>query len=551
MIEQNFIQLYENSFKLHWHLPALSDYSENNTLTYGDLAKEIARLHLLFENAGIKKGDKIALSGKNHSSWAIVFLATITYGAIIVPILHDFHPESMMHIVKHSDAKLFFTQLFIWEQVNKESVEIPIYSIPDFKLVHNQTMHGKKLTEKLTSEFIKKYPKGFSKNDVVYPKISNKSLICLNYTSGTTGFSKGVMLTANNYAGNIMYAHTLDLLFKGERNLAFLPLAHTYGCAFDFLYALSAGVHTTLFGKVPTPSVLIAAFKEVKPNLVITVPLILEKIYKQKILPLLHKPYMKVLLNIPVINSLIYRSINKSLREALGNNFREVIIGGAALSKEVEAFFHKIKFPFTVGYGMTECGPLISYAHHYDFLPTSCGQILKGIMEARIDSENPETIAGEIQVRGENVMKGYYKKQEDTKAAFTEDGWLRTGDLGVLDKHNRLYIKGRSKTMLLSASGQNIYPEEIEARLNNMPYVSESLVIQKKKRFIGLVFPDLDAVTQNKISEEKLCQVMESNRNKLNTHLAKYERLIAIEIMPKEFEKTPKKSIKRYLYQKG
>lgn len=547
MIEQNFIKIYENSFRKYWEQPALTDYKDKNSLTYGELAREIAHIHLLLDEVGIKKGDKVALIGKNHSSWSMVFLATITYGAVIVPILHEFNPESMLHIIDHSDSKCAFINDNIWTTLDHNNVKVPSFSIPSFDLLQSSDETHKELKQRVNTAFDIKYPDGFSQKDIVYADVANQDVICINYTSGTTGFSKGVMLTANNYAGNVTYAHTLELLYPGEKDLAFLPMAHAYGCAFDFLYALSTGVHVTLLDVIPSPMNLVKAFQEIKPNIIITVPLIFEKIYKKKILPIIDKPTMKLLLKVPGINNIIYKKIKKSLVDSLGGNFREVIIGGAALGKDIESFFYKIKFPFTVGYGMTECAPLISYDHHYDFVPTSCGSVLEGIMEARIDSPKPDKVPGEIQVRGENVMAGYYKNPEATKEAFTEDGWLKTGDSGIMiDK--RLFIKGRIKTMLLSANGQNIYPEEIEAKLNNFPYVAESLVVQRENRLVALVHPDYAALKEDFVKEESLYDIMEINRNILNNAIAKYERISSIEVVRKEFEKTPKKSIKRFLY---
>ena len=357
------------------------------------------------------------------------------------------------------------------------------------------------------------------------------------------------MLTANNFAGNVMFADTVKLLFEGERNLAFLPLAHAYGCTFDFLYPLSEGVHVTLLDAIPSFRNLVKALQKIKPHIIITVPLTFENIYNRNILPLINKPLMKFLLKVPLINRLIFYKIRCNLINLFGGNFREVIIGGAALDRNVESFFYKLRFPFTVGYGMTECAPLISYDSHKNFVPTSCGTVLKGIMEARIDSIDPENIPGEIQVRGENVMKGYYKNPQTTAAAFTKDGWLKTGDLGVMDKNNRLYIKGRIKAMLLGPNGQNIYPEEIEARLNSLPYVAESLVIQRKGKLVALVYPDYEAIKVDNIQEEKLPQIMERNRMALNRQLARYEKINKIVISNTEFEKTSSKTIKRYLYQ--
>ena len=546
MIEQNFIKIYEDGFKNNWDLPALTDYKINTSYSYGELAREIANLHILFSELNIQQGDKIALIGKNHSSWSILFMATITYGAVIVPILHEFNNESMEHLIEHSDSKLLFINESIWEKLNKDNINIPVFNIPTFNLITSNNIS--KITEGVEELFSKKYPNGFSKEDIKYNHVDNDEVVCINYTSGTTGFSKGVMITANNFAGNIIYADKLNLLFRGERTLAFLPMAHVYGCAFDFLYALSAGVHITLLGVAPTPHNLINAFKEVKPNIIITVPLIFEKKYKKKILPVINQPVMNILLKIGGLNKLILNKLKKSLITSLGGNFREVVIGGAALNAEVEAFFYKIGFPFSVGYGMTECAPLIAFDKHSNFVPTSCGSILKDIMEARIESPDPESIAGEIQVRGENVMKGYYKNSEATEATFTTDGWLKTGDLGIM-KDKRLYIKGRIKTMLLSANGQNIYPEEIESRLNNLPYISESVVVLREFRLVALIYPDKEAMRSDNINNDQLLNIMETNKGTLNKSVAQYERLSAIEIVENEFEKTPKKSIKRFLYQ--
>lgn len=548
MIETNFIKLYESSFKENWDLQALTNLSDSTSLTYGELAKEIARLHILFEEVGINKKDKIALIGRNHTTWAALFMATITYGAVIVPILHDFHPESMENIILHSDAKIIFIEQNCWKELNGDKFSQPIFALHSWDLIQGETDATINLKAKIDKKFSLTYPDGFKSTDIKYPHIRNESVICLNYTSGTTGFSKGVMLTANNYAGNIVFAQRLDLIFRGEKNVAFLPMAHAYGCAFDFLYGLSAGIHIHLLGKSLSAQSLLDAFQEVKPHLIITVPLILEKIYKKRIEPIITKPAVKTLLKIPLLKKAVYSKIRQSLVNAFGGNFREVIVGGAALSREAEDFLYKIKFPFTVGYGMTECAPLISYDKHEDFVPTSCGKVLEGIMEARIDSEYPETIAGEIHVRGENVMEGYYKNPEATDAAFTEDGWLRTGDLGILDHNNRLYIKGRSKTLILGANGQNIYPEEIESRLNNMPYIAESLVIKRKNRLVGLIYPDFHEMEETGVSLQELEKIIDANRLEVNSKLAIYEQIGYIELRKEEFEKTPKRSIKRYLY---
>lgn len=554
MIKENFVKLYENSFKNNWDLPALSDYSEKTQLSYKDIAHEIARIHILLQKAGIQKGDKIALIGKNNIPWCTVYLAIVSYGAVIVPILQDFHADNIQHIINHSEAKLLFSSDQIWDQLDETQLPyiIGTLSLTDFTFKCLYEKNNKALSTILNSldeNMSKQYPNGFTKEDIKYAEVDNSEVVLINYTSGTTGFSKGVMLTANNLAGNVTHAHYLQLLFRGKNIVSFLPLAHAYGCAFEFLYSLTEGCHTTLLGKAPSPKILTQAFAEIKPFLIISVPLVIEKMYRKAILPQIEKPSVKRALKIPIVRNYIYAKIRKKLIDALGGNFHEVIIGGAALNGEVEAFLHKIKFPFTVGYGMTECGPLISYDHNYDFIPTSCGKILDNIMEVRIDSSDPYNVVGEIQVRGENVMKGYYKNEEATKAAFTEDGWLKTGDLGTIDKDNRIFIRGRCKTMLLSANGQNIFPEEIESRLNNLPFVSESIVVSREGKLIALVYPDYEAMDEANVNQDMLPDIMDRNKKTLNGMVAGYENISAIQIYPCEFEKTPKKSIKRYLYE--
>jgi long-chain acyl-CoA synthetase len=551
MIEENFIKIYEKSFKDNWELPALTDYTKGDTFTYEDVAKEIARLHLIFDECQIRQDDKIALVGKDCAAWCIVYLAVVTYGAIIVPILQDFNPNDIHHIVNHSDSVFLFVSDRIWDSLEDEKIgDIrAVFSLTDFRCLHQRDGESiQKLLKSLDNRMEEKYPGGFTRDHIRYAGIDNDKVVLLNYTSGTTGFSKGVMLTGNNLAGNITYARTLDVIFRNERMVCFLPLAHAYSCAFNFLVPVAFGAHVYFLGKAPSPKILLKAFEEVKPHLIITVPLILEKIYKKMILPLLNKRTMRLALNIPLLDNRIYAQIRKRLTDSMGGRFREVIVGGAAMNQEVTDFLYKIKFPFTIGYGMTECAPLISYDHNNEFIPASCGQVLKGIMDVRIDSGDPYAIVGEIQVRGENVMKGYYKNQEATDKVFTDDGWLRTGDMGTIDHDKRIYIRGRSKTLILSSNGQNIYPEEIESKLNNLPFVMESLVIEKNGKLIGLVYPDYDAVDSTGISYEDLPSVMDQNRQEVNKLLAPYEHISQIKLYPTEFEKTPKKSIKRYLY---
>ncbi len=551
MIKENFIKIYEESFKENWALPALTDYGKSKTFTFCDVATEIARIHLLFHECQVRRGDKIALIGKDSSRWCIAYMAVVTYGAIIVPILQDFNPNDVHHIINHSESVFLFVSDRIWDSLEEDKIEEVrgVFSLSDYRCLHQRDGENiQKLMKSLDEKMTEKYPDGFTQEDIKYAELDNDKVVEINYTSGTTGFSKGVMLTGNNLAGNVTYARTLDLLFRGERELCFLPLAHAYSCAFNLLVPMAFGVHVYLLGKVPSPKILLKAFEEVKPNLILMVPLILEKIYKKMILPQLNKRTLKLALNIPLLDSRIYAQIRKHLVDALGGRFREVIVGGAAMNQEVTDFLYKIKFPFTIGYGMTECGPLISYDHNNEYVPGSCGQILKGIMKVRIDSEDPYNKVGEIHVSGENVMKGYYKNDEATQNVFTEDGWLRTGDLGTIDHDNRIFIRGRSKTMILGASGQNIYPEEIESKLNNLPFVMESLVVEKNGKLIGMVYPDYDTVDSTGISHTDLPVIMEQNRIELNKLLAPYETISEIQLYPTEFEKTPKKSIKRYLY---
>ena len=547
MIQENFIKLYEHSFRENWDLPCYTDYGENESYTYGEVAQEIAKLHLLFKHCSLRRGDKIAVIGKNNARWCIAYMATITYGGIVVPILQDFNPNDVHHIVNHSESVFLFTSDSIWEHLEEERLTglRGVFSLNDFRCLYQRDGETiQRFLKHLDNEMHKTYPKGFRQEDVVYTDLSNDKVMLLNYTSGTTGFSKGVMLTGNNLAGNVTFGIRTGLLKKGDKVLSFLPLAHAYGCAFDFLTATAVGTHVTLLGKVPSPKILMKAFEEVKPNLIITVPLVIEKIYKNVIQPIINKKSMKWALSIPLLDGQIYGQIRKKLVDALGGRFKEVIIGGAAMNPEVEEFFHRIKFPFNIGYGMTECGPLISYAPWNEFVPTSSGRVLD-IMEARIYKENPDDRLGEIQVRGENVMVGYYKNPEATKEVFTEDGWLRTGDLGTLDENNNLYIRGRSKTMILSSSGQNIFPEEIEARLNNMPFVLESLVIERNKKLVALVYADYEALDSLGLNNpENIKTIMDENLKNLNNSVAAYEKISQYSFTRQNLRKHPKEASK-------
>ena len=549
--EENLIKIYENSFRKNWDLEAVTDFGTSNTLTYAQLAENIAKLHVLFDRVGVQQGDKVAVMGKNNANWVTTYLATVTYGAVIVPILQDFKANDAIHIINHSESKLLFITDLIWENIDVEQV-------PDLQAVISLNTMDLIVTglpktqavDKMTIEelFAEKYPNGFTRDDVHYIERSNAELASINYTSGTTGFSKGVMTPMNALAGNVVFGLTTNLVYPGCRHVAFLPLAHAYGCAFDFLACLAAGGHTYLIGRTPSPKILMKAFAEVKPTVILSVPLILEKIYKKMIQPQISKKPVSWVLKMPLLDKVVLNKIRETLMSAFGGEFSQIIIGGAPLNAEVEAFLRRIKFPITVGYGMTETAPLISFTPWTEFRSQSCGQVLKGFMNARIANPDADGV-GEIQVRGENVMVGYYKNEQATAESFTEDGWLRTGDLGIIDEDGFIYIKGRCKTMLLGPSGQNIYPEEIEAKINNMPYVLESLVLQKDTKLVALVCPDFEAVDADHLTQDQLEVVMEENRKLVNAELATYEQINEVRVYTHEFEKTPKKSIKRFLYE--
>lgn len=547
------MQIFSSSFRKNWDLPALTEFGTGHTMTYADLSRRIASYHLLFNECGVKHGDKIALMGKNSFSWVVAYMATITYGAVIVPVLHDFNVQDAQHIINHSDSVMLFINESIFDNMEFEK-------IPQVKAVLSLERHAvlaesssnnrvaEKFLERLPEKMRKKYPHGFTTADVEYPRIDECELAEINYTSGTTGFSKGVMLTLRNLGGNIRFGMRSRLHFRGSRALSFLPLAHAYGCAFDMLTPLAVGTHITILGKLPTPKLLLKAFAEVKPHLIICVPLILEKIYRNKLRPVLEKASVRNALKVPGVRNFIYRKIRNQLVEALGGEFAEIIVGGAPLNHEVEEFLHRIKFPFTVGYGMTECGPLISYSPWRQFQPGSSGFTLPSMESKIAGSPDPENIPGEICIRGEHVMMGYFKNPDATEAVLDADGWLHTGDMGTIDSNRTIFIRGRYKTMILSANGQNIYPEEIEAKLNNMPYVCESLIVERGKHLVALVYPDYEAMDRDGITNEKLPEVMEQVRGDLNKLVAPYERVDRIQLIANEFEKTPKRSIKRYLY---
>ncbi len=558
MIEQNFIALYEESFKKHWDFPAFTNY-ERNTLTYREVAEEIAKLHIQFKELGLKPQDKIAIMGKDSAEWCVLFLATITYGGIIVPILQDFTPKDAMTIIEHSEAKALFINSPLWDHMSVEGLH---------HIKYVEDLQSKKLLfdrdnlidqDKIVSLFAEQYPEGFAKEDIRYHHTANNEMVLLNYTSGTTGFSKGVMVTGNNLAGNVLFCQKKEVVLPRERLLCFLPLAHTYSCTVNLLLAASLGVHVTILGRMPTPRILGKAFKDVKPSIVVSVPLILEKIYQNTIYPIIQKPKFKFLLKVPFVKSAIHKKICDKLLVGLGGNPREVIVGGAALNPEVGRFLKKIGFPITVGYGMTECAPLICFSPSKEWRLDSCGQELKPYMQVRISTDEMQDTAfanaqdcgrtvGEIQVKGENVCLGYYKNEAETAKLFTEDGWLRTGDVGSRDNDGFVYIKGRSKTMLLGPSGQNIYPEEIEAKVSLLPYVQENLALMREGKLEVLVVLNKLAMEEAGISEEEAWANIVSSRSEVNSQLAMYEQISRFEKREEPFEKTPKQSIKRFLY---
>ncbi|WP_329905417.1 AMP-binding protein [Porphyromonas pogonae] len=555
MIEKNFISLIEESIQQHWTSYALTNYTEGNSYTFGDVAKEIARRHEIYAHAGVQPGDKIALMGKDTAEWCIGFLSIVTYGAIIVPILQDFPVNDAESIITHSEAKILMVSTNIWAQMKSENMPGVTASID---IQTGQTLMDKTPNQKLSlaiSEkdkfFAEKYPNGLNPADINYHKTPNSEIVLINYTSGTTGFSKGVMITGNNLAGNVTFAVSKKILLEGDPIICFLPLAHMYSCAFNFLLPIAAGAHIYLLGKIPAPHVLTTAFKKVKPKLIISVPLVMEKIYQKSILPKIQDSKVKLLLQLPFFSSIIRKKIRKELMKGLGGEFRQMIIGGAPLSKEVGEFLYDINFPFTVGYGMTECAPLITYSYWEEWKLGSCGKALPGIMEVRINYEENTTSmkdVGEIQVRGENVCLGYFKNPEQTANLFTDDGWMKTGDLGYVDAQGYLFIKGRSKTMLLGANGQNIYPEEIESKINNNAFILENVVVSRNGKLTAIIVPDQKAIMEAGLTMEQAWDEIERFRAHLNEQLGSYEKIIRFERRDVEFEKTPKQSIKRFLY---
>lgn len=549
--QTTFNHFIQQSIVDNWDRNALTDF-QGATLQYHDVARKIEKLHIIFENSGVERGDKIALAGRNSAAWAAAFLAVLTYGAVAVPILHEFTPEQMHNIVNHSDAKLLFVGDVVATQV--DATKMPglegIIYIPDYSLVLSRTDKLTYAREHLNELFGKKYPKYFRKEHVSYYKYTDPDeLAMINYTSGTTGFSKGVMLPYRALLGNFLFAEKAlgGVIKPGDNMISILPMAHMYGLSFEFIFEFLKGCHIFYLSRIPSPVVIAQAFAEVKPRIIVAVPLIIEKIIRKKVFPKIEDPKIRLLLKLPGINRKIFEKVCEEVTKAFGGNFYEIIVGGAAFNKEVETFLNQIGFRYTVGYGATECAPIICYSDYKEFVPGSCGKPALG-MQVRIDSSSPETIPGEILAKGPNVMLGYYKNEEATRACIDADGWFHTGDLGLMDADGNVFIKGRSKNMLLGSNGQNIYPEEIEDKLNSMNMVSESVVIQDGDKLVGLVFPDYELAKQLGYDTERLSEIMEENRKLLNAILPAYSRLSSIELRDEEFAKTPKRSIKRYLY---
>jgi len=545
MNRDKLIGLYAQTFRENWSLPAFSDY-QGSTTTYGEAAQIIRQIHYYFRESGISKGDKIAILGRNSSNWAVAFLAVSGYGAVSVPVLPDFNPEDIHHILNHSESVFLFAADSLFEKM--EVAKIPqiagIVSLTNFSALSFRNQEEK---DKWTQCFSSEYAGKSSPNNFELDEYENDELSVISYTSGTSGFTKGVMIPARSLLSNIVYAQDHMPLKAGDRIVSFLPMAHVFGLLFEFLFPVSVGCHVSFLTKPPTPQLIIKAFQDVKPNLILSVPLVIEKIYRKRILPALEKPALKFLLKVPGIQQLLFKKVRASLVETFGGNFHEIVIGGAPLNNEVETFFRKIKFPFTIGYGMTECGPLISYEPSSTFRPSSAGKLVDR-MEVRIDSNDPFNEVGEILVRGTNVMMGYYKNEKATADAIDSEGWLHTGDLGIIDADDFIYIRGRCKNMLLGPSGQNIYPEEMEAKLNNYPFVLECVITERDSKLVAFVYPDPEMIEAEKPDENRLKQIMTENCKHVNRELPKYAQLSSIILVDKEFEKTPKRNIKRYLY---
>jgi long-chain acyl-CoA synthetase len=548
MMKENMVQLIASSLRSNWELPAFSNYREKS-VTYGEVADRILYLHDVFRRLELKRDDKIAVLGKNSVNWAIAYLAAVTYGAVIVPILPDFKPDDAHHIINHSDSILFFAADSLYENLDDSRMQRieATFSLSDFSLLQYRKKGHADTVEKAAKGYLDKYAGKLTPEAVQFEEVDNKELAAIIYTSGTTGFSKGVMLPHNSLAANVVFAQTHIPLDPGDTIVSFLPIAHVFGCAFEFLFPFSRGCHITFLSKTPSPKVILKAFEDVRPRVIFSVPLVIEKIYNKQIKPTLEKASMQIMLKLPFMSKVIYKKVHEKLTRAFGGNFIEIIIGGAALNAGVEQFLRDINFRFTIGYGMTECGPLISYAGWKEFKLQSTGKLID-TLDIKIDSDDPYNEVGEILVRGENVMYGYYKNEEATRETLDNEGWMRTGDLGVIDKDDFVFIKGRNKSMILGPSGKNIYPEELEAKLDNMPFVQESIVVEREGQLVALVYPDMEKVDSTGISEHELKGKMDANRVALNQLLPSFMAISKIEIFPEEFEKTPKKSIKRFLY---
>lgn len=551
MTQNTFLGLIEQSIRNHWEMPAMTDF-QGKTYYYKDVAREIDQLHDYFEKAGIKRGDKVAICGKNSAPWAIAFFATLSYGAVAVSILHEFDKDSVRFIVDHSDSKLFFTDESIWSDL--DPMQLPrvetVISLDNFSLLKSSSQELDQFHAHAEKHFNEKYKKGFFVNDIAFRTEKPEELALLNYTSGTTSSPKGVMIPYRSLWSNTKFANdNLEFIRSGDNIVCMLPMAHTYGLAFEILNSISMGCHIHFLGKTPSPKVLLDAFARVKPKLVLAVPLIIEKIVTRNVFPKLKEGAASILVKIPLLNEIVFTKVKKSMMDIFGGNLVEVVIGGAALNSDVESFLRKIRFPYTVGYGMTECGPLISYAFWSEYKERSSGRVVDR-MQVKIDSPHPENVAGEILVKGTNVMLGYYKNEEATRETFTPDGWLKTGDLGTLDKDNFVFIRGRDKNMILGASGQNIYPEEIEERINASPYVEESLAIEEEGKIIALIVPNRDVLEAEGVEEAQWEAFFQKVVAEINSKLPAYSKLSSYRLQAEEFEKTPKRSIKRFKYQK-
>lgn len=548
-LEQSFIALIEQSIKTNWYLNALTDY-KGITLQYRDVARKIEKIHILLENAGIEKGDKIAICGRNSAHWTVTYLAVITYGAVVVPILHEFKADQVHNIVNHSEARLLFVGDQIWENLNEAAMPHleGIIELKDFGVPVSRSEKLAYARDHLNEIFGHKFPCRFRPDDISYEKEKSEDLAIINYTSGTTGYSKGVMLPYRSILSNVLYCKEKIGLKAGDSVVSMLPLGHVFGMTFDFLYGFTAGAHLWFLTRMPSPKIIAESFAEIRPRVIACVPLIVEKIFKKNILPKVDNKLGKLLLHVPIISDKIKELIKQKAMEVFGGNFIEIIIGGAPFNAEVEAFLKMIDFSYTIAYGMTECGPIICHSHWTELKLASCGKVAAR-MEAKVLSPNPSAIAGELVCRGANLMLGYYKNEEATRQVIDTEGWLHTGDMATIDEDGNVFIKGRCKNLLLTSSGQNIYPEEIESKLNNMPYVSESLIILQQDKLVGLIYPDSDDAFAHGLSQSDLVRVMEENRLELNKQLPAFSQIARFKLYPEEFEKTAKKSIKRFLYQ--